>query len=548
MIERACQYWSPILLNFRALSSLTFISFFLLGSPAFAKNPPKVPRKWSRLVELDQSKNVDSRKGEILSEAEQVSRAVYHWDIPAEQVDHLESKYITDAEKGFATVVKQGRKYVRVFILNQADMPFEDMKSRFGEPVQQYWAKKLQSHSTYFVWDPSNPSEVPYFLKMQSDKSKDGKEDIVNRWSQCEWAIEKNDVVEGLLRDSPDPRATLFPERFAAGVKSVQYAYSLRSVMPIGEARFPDSEILPLHGFLGSAELIEDTAQKMKMSSDQWIETVYFKRLAEFLVKMNYGYGLFLEAHTQNLLVIMNKKSGDILGFVSRDMMDIMLDSAAPFAKGRKLHLESLKKYGLTAVNYEFLDSERREAKKIGVHFEEYVAQSVYSFEPSFRAKNRLAKVFLREFVRAVETFTGETLLLSSGLHRELWSDESKALERFDLVRFVTQEIYDQVSNSRLPQLPETAFQYDQTELTRLFNAKHELNNSFWVRDLEGSAVKMGMYRVAFHNGGIYLVNLQGQVLGVAHSLTPKDFKKIRDIKIERGTAPKATCEMQFAS
>ena len=197
------------------------------------------------------------------------------------------------------------------------------MKKIFGEPKREFYATKMQSHSTYFMWKPN--TKLMAFLKLQGREG-----DTTTHDMTVKSAIATNTALEFLSRQTHDQSdISFFPERFGASLNlkgNVSYSYSMRALRPTDWSKLPSTiRIYPAHGFFAS-ERLKTILEEKNISLEEWIEKYYAPKLGEFIAITNFRYGIYTEAHTQNLLIKITS-AGEIQGFSFRDLADVAIDA-----------------------------------------------------------------------------------------------------------------------------------------------------------------------------------------------------------------------------
>lgn len=324
---------------------------------------------------------------------------LYHVDVPeSAQVTSTRSENL-DADSGgkFRFQHTNGRTYVRLFFLDKAQA------EKFGKPQQQYWATKFQSHSTYFVWNPKAEGEMPVAIKFR----------LVPGLS-----VPTNDYVEEKLGSD---RGSVMPERFEVSAKSGEHEakYVVRSLALVEAARQRGNVLYPLHGFLGSPDGVPDAAKLKGMKPNEWLEKEYLPELARFLARQGMKYGFHIEAHTQNLLVEIDPKTGAIVRFAFRDLQDVLVDPGNAALRGRLPGTERLSKHpDYQEVNRSF-GTESADHSHLGRHFEAYGSQAVLEIGHK-TVREKAAALFLDAYIKEVEALTGIKIVLPDAASRQL--------------------------------------------------------------------------------------------------------------------------------
>jgi hypothetical protein len=461
-----------------------FLKSALWGILAFAAmaRGEDYPVGWDNYILLDQLSNVPTRKGETLSaEASQIV-PVHHIDIPASRVQTVQSKYLDEVTRKRVLVEKDGVPHVRVFFVEVPGIPFQKIRE-LGFPVEShYWGTKMQSHMTYLVWEKANPKAPPFFVKM----SRRDEHAVHNGLGNARQAIKNNDFVETVLRKSGHTFATVFPERFGSGLNDLglNYANSLREARPLHSP--PGAELTPIHGLMGSKSDLEALAKARGLKSPgEWIEKEYLPKLGHFLADLHFRQGIYLEAHSQNIMAQLDRRTGKIVGMVGRDLNDVLLDPFVHAAQGNPLHFDRPDQAPSSLMNSRFVDAVL--GKYAGYHMGIYPAQSIVDITRDPAERTRYTALFLEAYRASAEKATGRPLPLSETAKRLLqalhsntspphhgYSDEYGEPE--GSLMLVAQEIYDKATEARLAKLREQGKSVDHVRM------QWTLELQFWNR------------------------------------------------------------------
>ena len=368
-------------------------------------------------------------------------------------------------------------------------MPFEELVKIFGTPEQRYWATKVQSANTYFVWNPQEKPAKPFFIKMQIASG-----NVVRNHSEnSQMAVQINDVVEKSINESQesgDSFFSVFPERFGATYSKgdFSYSYSIRSVHPLGVPESTDIQLYPLHAFLSKSMSKERTkiSKKMGMNANTWMMDEYLPKLARFMSVMHFKYGDYIEGHTQNLVLRLNRKTGKIEGIVAKDMTDVMIDPFIKISKGKAEDVETVRKIGGSLLNIHHIDRATPTIHWAGDNVAGYTGQSVYSFSESVKEVMHFTFRFLEQYIQETEKITGSAVPLSKqslDILDALKTENVKVLMElalprrsvdylFTAIRHVVQNVSDEVTRHRMPKIRPSMLHSDQKKLRSIF---HEL-------------------------------------------------------------------------
>lgn len=295
---------------------------------------------------------------------------IYHWDleIGAPGVSLTTSQFlaVSDPENRNILINKNGKKYVRIFMADEEFTHFAEATQILGPPQPQiFWGTRKTSKATYFIWDPTHPKSTPFEIKMQRDLKFAG--DIskqVNTYLSAKNSVITSDLVQQrMLKVGYDGSSgSLKPERVAVGIAigDFSFANSSRAVDSLHGPPRAELAERSLHGVLGSP-LLHDS------------NNFHLPALVKMLVIYNYELGFQLEAHTQNLISLMDRSTHALERLDTRDTGDIMWDPIINLAFS---HSPSSQHIPFGVVN-EFFDATKPGLKEPGAFFVEFGLHAV---------------------------------------------------------------------------------------------------------------------------------------------------------------------------
>lgn len=514
------------------------------GALAQSRKPPaSVPERNKPAVQLDQTLNTAhyAAKGQFPSGH---IVPIYHVDIPEASLEISRSEYLDDETAKHVRIVKNGRVYYRVFFLKPGHFP---------NGKQSYYGTKLLSHNTYKVWNPDQPDLPDINIKFS-------KSDGTNSAANVVQAINTNDVVEALFAASPKkPAKNYLPERFGATYKGV--SYSIRNEIPPGHQENQDHDILPLHAVLGIyAEQVQrpaevftiykKAAQMMGISVEDWIVQQYIPRLTEFIFNLTVELGIFPAAHTQNLKIILNNKTGEVVGFVFRDMNDVQIDPnltiiSVGFSKAVQ---DILKNIPTKMISQSIaLNAVREPIRSPGTQLGAYFFQSLTFIGDTF-SENRsfvyrkISNEFLVYFLQLMENKLQKKIVLSSSAI-QAWNrlqDPAVPCDCRSQSGPILDEafaFYTRTSLARL--LPQQAPDH-QDLLEKLFRKSlKEGNVAFVVEGPEERMAYVDLEFIPFENTIIAREKrYERNIFATAYGLSEADRKQLRKIVLTEEVTP----------
>lgn len=429
--------------------TLKILVLLFLGTLVFGET---YPPGWENYILLDQLSNIATRRNETLKPAETQIVPVYHVDVPREQIHLSESRFSDKATRQRVFIQKNGKSYIRFYFTEAAGFPLDELK-KLNLPIEStHWGTKMQSHSTFLVWEKQSPKPEPFFLKIAAPHWIDN-------------GVRNSEVAETILRKNGNSFATLFRESIGTSFKlgNIGFGNAFREAKPL--AMSPTAELAPVHGLLGSREDLLALAQARGLkNADEWIQREYLPKLAEFIAQMQFRHGLYLPAHTQNLVLQINRKTGKIEGFAGRDMVDVILD---PFVLGWRGTPSPIKagKYPGSVLFKSYVDG--TDAKNPGYHLASFTAQSVVDITLDPTERQIYAGTFLDAYRKAAEKETGMDFKLSgeagaaiaalkSGKDPAAHSQSKDTPEPEATFVLLGQELYTRVAEARGSSLSKT--------------------------------------------------------------------------------------------
>lgn len=402
-----------------------------------------------------------------------------HWDVEVGKngeanAESLRSQY-ADLDPGTLNQVyfqKEGKTYMRVFCPKKDEAEVGMLTILFGPPKYEYEGTRWLSKATYLIYSTKESNLVPIYVKVP-----DGKD--INNSFMAKSALQNNDFIESQLREDKEPGFSFFPERTISLVssKGFEYANVFRSANPVGSTN--ESHPLPesLHVVLGGAvddaalfhhavtqhrrriisdkgpdpakyfktPLLNKYARAKNMSQDEWIEKEYLPKLARWIAKLNFKYGLYIEGHTQNILARISEETGEILDFTFRDVGDVLTDPLKRTLEGKKYQEGTAEERHRFQVNRHY-DDEKKKMREAGENSWGMTAQSLWSFEIKKESQPKWVGIYLKEYLKAVREMPGlENVNVQ--LPKKLGEGWGPQFAK------IVQEIHDKVTKARIPHI-----------------------------------------------------------------------------------------------
>ena len=201
------------------------------------------------------------------------------------------------------------------------------------------------------------------------------------------------------------------------GYSHMNYSFVWRKTEVLNQAEKEGFEYISLHSLFGCKECLENYAKAAGLTPGEWVKSIYLPKLAEVSAEAIFRHGLFFEDHTQNLIAVIDPKSGQLIKFVRRDLSDVVVDPLISLM-AKDEDLEWFNFVSINMLSTRFVDDRKILACEPGYNFSYYTAQSVV-FPLNGEQKLELSQIFLRHFMTSVEKFTAKDFS---------WSVESQKL------------------------------------------------------------------------------------------------------------------------
>ncbi len=363
----------------------------------------QTPQGFDEYIDLEQNYNVFGRTSEVLSPEQAAERNLFGIYIPSDQLTVVRSKKWR--EDPWASVLGDHRLSLPLFVRNDQEDKMNLIKdANPGALVfSEQKALRLQGKSSFLSWCDGCQRPMT-FLKIQTKWGSQQK----NTAYHGQLAVRVNDVIESLMEGASGSGVDYFPERFSVAYKddNVRHSYSVRSLETKFQSAMGQSNevMLPVHGILRKEFFAE-----RGWDLDQWVLEEYIPHLAKMNAYLQFEKGIYLEGHTQNLVVFVDQDTGEINRMAFRDIADIMIDPFIGLAKGEKHHYESLKETTQPCLIYQrtYEDPDIPTPK---AYYEWYMGQGITTSTKNWFKKRKIAKKYLQVFFAEYESLTGEAV------------------------------------------------------------------------------------------------------------------------------------------
>ncbi|MEC9283326.1 MAG: hypothetical protein VX642_11470 [Bdellovibrionota bacterium] len=497
----------------------------------------QLPSEFSEMIQMDQGGNILAF--DPLPEREKEIIHLFHFEVGEAYLKLYLSAFMDEETSRIVRVPQENGDFkYRVFFAEDRGAAYTVLSSVFGEPKKEFYATKMQSHSTYFIWKPN--TNLMAFLKLQGREGDTTTHDLT-----VKSAVETNTALEFLARQTHNySDVSFFPERFGASLNlksNVSYSYSMRSVQPTDAHRFPKGLMLyPAHGFFSSAQL-QEILKRKGISQEEWIEKFYAPKLGEFIAITNFRYGIYTEAHTQNLLIKINA-NGEIQGFSFRDLADVAIDAMISLRSPSLVKLLSLyegnrmlSRLGRNHVSdngkggaFRHLGSGWINGGYVGNYNFNLNSKNIAQAEKYFRS-------FFNSYLKMTSAVTGVKFDVNELEGISLF-EHGKNYLGYDWFEYV----YNKVSAKFLFEVENHWQNYDQKNLQKIF--KRHFKETLNVGILRGSALPQLLWNLgalsgrlgsdvqySVHQGKIFAFDrLTGRPIAFAYGLSPDETSEIQ--------------------
>jgi hypothetical protein len=271
-------------------------------------------------------------------------------------------------------------------------------------------------------------------------------------------------------------------------------------------------------------------AARQNKKYKNWYKSEYLAGFAKLMVRLYFKLALHPTLHSQNLLLRVNGE-GRLLGFVLRDMHDMMFDPYMRLLLGKKPHMKPLENIGTSRLNELSLIS-ALEKPSVGEVFSKAVWQALF-IDSSIPRRDQW-ETFLSYFLKELDEQVGIEVRLPFEDLCKLPPQE------------VLQAISDRVREWMAPPFEEEDFAYDQSLLHSIFHFR----DSYWQvalgfsnsrKKVDQAARDPSAFRYAFDGKNIWLVSpTRWKATAVAYELSPIDLRRIRESTLSPYTCVRA--------
>ncbi len=331
---------------FKFKKVIYYLLIVLWCSISFSKMPdlPGLSQKWIDFVNLDWNYNVPGRS--VMPDSERKVRSVYKFALNGMQFKSI-LKYENSPVSEMYQIIDKKETYLIGDGLSRVLSGLRISRER----LTSLKAVKLQSWSTFLVWNPKDPNFTPFFLKM-------------NGWDSS-IAMELSTYFESSFRNNNEDLLDYFTEPL--GVESVNFPGLNQSYRFLRDDQ-KDKTFLPLHGYIGLL---------LKNNKQEFIITKLMPMIGRAMARLHFKYGSYHCSHTQNLLVQVNPNTGTIEKIVIRDLRDIYPDPLVVDRSQRQKILDLISKNKELYTFGKATPDNRIKNREVGFFLMDYLGQTV---------------------------------------------------------------------------------------------------------------------------------------------------------------------------
>jgi hypothetical protein len=392
-LQFACFIMKFTLLLLLGITGLTAAAEFEL--------PKSVPQVWRDEIFADQSQNIPSRVDEIHDASRRNVEEVQEYLVPVKDIEFAASKTLTPEELKEFFVRKGKKEFLRVYVPAGNDKlktARTKLRKKYGEPHRLLAGTRIQGKATYHVWDPAKPDGEAFRLKMfYYGLGSEGRPIHHNNFQGGIDAIRTNDWLTEIEKRSPIEGATFYREIFAAQIKGLgtNLNFLIRRPPPAAYAREEGRLFLPLHGVL-SSNYVQEFAAAQNRTPQEWIFEEYLPKLAKFTALTNVTWGVWIEAHSQNLSVLVDRFTGKIIQIYFKDLADIMM---SPFLQAIHGVLPAYEHRPQALLNENWLTADADD-EYAGAFSGDFLLSSITNWTKNKTAARKSAARFIKEYQR----------------------------------------------------------------------------------------------------------------------------------------------------
>jgi hypothetical protein len=385
---------------------MKFTLLLLLGMTSLTATaefelPKSVPPVWRDEIFADQSQNMASRANEIYDASHRNVEEVHEYLVPVKDTEVMSSKTLTPEELKEFFVKKGGKEFLRVYVPAGNDKlktARTKLKKKYGEPHRLLAGTRLQGKATYHVWDPSRPDSDAFRLKMfYYGLGSEGRPIHHNNFQGGIDAVRTNDWLTEIEERSPIEGVGFYREIFAAKINGLgtNLNFLIRRPPSVAYTRQDGQLFLPLHGVL-SSNYVQEFAAAQNRTPQEWIFEEFLPQLAKFAALTNITWGTWIEAHSQNLSVLVDRHSGKILKIYFKDLADIMM---SPFLQAIHGVLPAYEHRPQAVLNENWITADA-DNEYAGAFSGDFLISSITNWTKDVTATRKSVARFVKEYQR----------------------------------------------------------------------------------------------------------------------------------------------------
>lgn len=379
------------------------------------------------------------------------------------------------------------------------------LTAKFGKPKYMTSGRKVLSRATYYI-DPVGPTGG-FFAKFVPH--------IPGLEQKVEREILVNDYVKSQLSELPENMRKLMIESFASVNLSffgIPFSVAYRSADRI-QNKPENIRAYPGHGLLGCESCVQEYAMKLTGLRDpekavaKWKQEEYLPKLARYTAWTHHVLGASFESHTQNMVLDINRETGQIVQFYFRDFADVLLNPIPLLSDSRLPKDIQWEKVKLLSIhpNY-FSDQGVQVAKDIWYHASIYSGQGITSHITGFPRQQRYLSIFLKNYISETEKILGQKIPLSEDAKKVLDGLE----QRLSKEEFYSGELKDRSPlKNAMASVLKSVFEF--SHQVKIDKIEYELRNAIETRNQQ--KLKRAFFRAMTLQRVIFMGAEQREVL-----------------------------------
>lgn len=342
-----------------------------LASSAFAglSKSQKAYLEFEKLNDHFKNNKIDSEIAKRYQVGAEKPVSIPYVDVPQEELHVVDFGLGNQAFRSHFFVEHSGRNFFRFFIHPHSKQLYAKLVRRYGV-AGHYLGIPTSSARTLLAWDPEHPKLPALFLKLSLARQQFGLGRVI-----ADWEVRRSVAITALFNQIPQEEKNyygvdLIPEYLGAYVDrnleagffidSKQH-FSLQHGLIARDASFldhdnQDFQTYPLFALFsvgpnGEAPLIVKWANESGLSFTDFVEEALLKPFVRATAYLVFHQGLIPDAHGQNIVVRVNRKTKVVEKVLYRDLGSIKVEPRIRWA--HRLSIQGIITHN-TAYDFKF--------------------------------------------------------------------------------------------------------------------------------------------------------------------------------------------------